>query len=159
MCYRRRPPLSVAGLSRVRGLSWWVWLPVARRRRSGQSAKSFFRSRLVVFPAPDFDNGACVEQAGEPVLVEAFVAKPAVEGLDVGVLVRLTRFDQSQLYAALVRPSHHGLAAELVVVVVVVVVVGADHLRQAAAQRQAIQHPSHPHARRWPARSRWQPFW
>ena len=71
-------------------------------------------------------------------LVEAFVAEPAVEGLDVGVLVRLARFDQSQLYAALVRPSHHGLAAELFVVV------GADHLRQAAAQRQAIQHPSHP---------------
>ncbi len=43
-------------------------------------------------------------QAGEPVLVEALVAKLAVEALDEAVLDRLARPDEDQRHAAVVGP-------------------------------------------------------
>src|SRR5688572_11458690 len=47
-----------------------------------------------------------MRQAGEPVLVKAFVAKAAVEGLDVRVLRGLAhRCDQPKREAALMRPG------------------------------------------------------
>lgn len=65
-------------------------------------------------------------------LIEAFVAQPTVQRFDERVLVRLVRFNQPQLHAALVRPSDHRLAAELLAVI------AADHLGPPAAERQAI---------------------
>lgn len=53
----------------------------------GQSAECLLRSFLVVFPAPCLDGGACMQQMGEPMIVEALVAELAVERPDVGVLV------------------------------------------------------------------------
>lgn len=49
--------------------------------------------------------------------LKQFVAQPAVEALDVGVLVRLPRFDQPQGDAAPVRPGQHGPSLEFLAVV------------------------------------------
>src|SRR3546814_6598567 len=64
-------------------------------------------------------------------LFRSFVTQPAVEGFDVGVLVRFARFDQTQLHATLMRPDDHRLAAELLAVV------AANHLGQPARLCQA----------------------
>lgn len=58
-----------------------------------------------------------MSEAGETVLVQAFIAQPPIERLDVRVLVRLARFDQSQLDAVAVCPGRHRLAGELRAVV------------------------------------------
>ena len=58
-----------------------------------------------------------MRQIQEPVLVEAFIAQPAVERFDVGVLVRLARFDQAQRYLVRMCPGEHGASAELLAVV------------------------------------------
>jgi hypothetical protein len=54
-----------------------------------QPAEYLLRSLFVVFPSPAFDLGSGMRQAGKPVFVEAFIAKPSVERFDVGVLIRL----------------------------------------------------------------------
>lgn len=59
-----------------------------------QPAQCFLCSFLVVFPAPGLDHCAGVQDVLEPVLVEAFLAQPAVEAFDIGVLVRLAQLDQ-----------------------------------------------------------------
>ena len=100
--------------------------------------QGLLRSLLVVFAPPCFDDCPGVQQVGEPVFVEALVAQTTVERFDVGVLVRLARFDQPQLYTSFVRPRHHRLAAELLAVI------GADDLGQASTERQPIQHSSQP---------------
>ena len=46
-------------------------------------------------------------------LVEALVAKLAVEAFDVAVLHRTTRFDEQVFDAVLLRPCHEGTAGEL----------------------------------------------
>jgi hypothetical protein len=50
-------------------------------------------------------------------LVQAFVPQPPIERLDVRVLVRLARLDESQLDAIAMRPGEHCLAGELRAVV------------------------------------------
>ena len=47
---------------------------------------------LVVEP-PAVDDDASLGEAGEDLLVEAFVAQPAVEALDEAILLRLARRD------------------------------------------------------------------
>jgi len=47
------------------------------------------------------------------VLVQAFVAEPAVEALDVRVLDRLAGTDEAQTYSSLIRPGIERLAFEL----------------------------------------------
>ena len=69
-----------------------------------QPAESWLRSFLVVFTRPDRNDGLGVQQAGEPVLVEAFVAQPTVERFDVGVLVGLAGLDQSKRDVVAVGP-------------------------------------------------------
>ena len=68
-----------------------------------QPAQCLLWPLLVVFPALGFDDGPGVQQVGEPVLVETLVAQAAVEGFDVGVLVRFAGLDQAQLHAAFAR--------------------------------------------------------
>ena len=46
-----------------------------------------------------------MRQAREPVLVQALIAEPAIERLDVAVLRRLAGLDQPQRDAARVRPG------------------------------------------------------
>lgn len=68
-------------------------------------------------------------------LVEAFIAEAAVEGLDIRVLRRLARRDQSQREAALVRPGEQGAPAELGAIV------RAAHLWESPAGGELLQHP------------------
>ena len=49
---------------------------------------------LIVIDPPVLDDPFCLGQRGEPVQVQAFFAKPAVETFDVGVLGRLARVDE-----------------------------------------------------------------
>lgn len=66
-------------------------LGISGRRHA---ANCFFGSVLVVFASPAFDLGACMQQRWEPVFFEAFVAQPAVERFDLGVLVWFARLDE-----------------------------------------------------------------
>ena len=65
--------------------------------------------------------------------VQAFVAEAPVEGLDVGVLVRLAGFNETQGQPLRVRPCEHRATAELLPVV------RAEDLRKSAGDRQAVQ--------------------
>ena len=69
-----------------------------------QPTERFLGALLVVFSAPGFDHCSRMKQVGEPVLIEAFVAQPAVETLDARILVRLAGLDESQGDTAFVRP-------------------------------------------------------
>ena len=60
---------------------------------------------------------AGVGQGSKPVFVQAFVAEAPVEGLDVGVLVRLAGFNETQGQPLRVRPCEHRATAELLPVV------------------------------------------
>ena len=51
---------------------------------------------LIVVLPPRLHDLAGIAEAEEPVLVEAFVAQPAVEALAVGVLDRLAGVDEVQ---------------------------------------------------------------
>jgi len=44
------------------------------------------RSLLVVLPAPDLDDPAGIVDSEKPVLIQALVAKLAVEALDEGIV-------------------------------------------------------------------------
>jgi hypothetical protein len=61
----------------------------------------------MVVLAPRFHDAAGVDDAQEPVLVEALVAQPTVEALAVGILDRLARIDEVQGDRVLVRPLLH----------------------------------------------------
>lgn len=47
----------------------------------------------------------------ERMLIQAFVSKSAVEGVDVGILLRLAGFNAPQLHAALVRLGDYRVVA------------------------------------------------
>jgi transposase InsO family protein len=55
-----------------------------------QPAKTFLRSLLVVFAPPRFNDDLGAGQAGEPKLVQLFVAQVAVERFDTGVLIEVS---------------------------------------------------------------------
>lgn len=62
-------------------------------------------ANLVVIPAPVGDDVAGLDERREPMFVEAFVAKLAIEALDVSVLGRTARFDQDVLAVMLLRQA------------------------------------------------------
>lgn len=64
--------------------------------------------------------------------VQALVPEPAIERLDVGVLVRLAGLDQPQRDACAMRPVQHRLAGELRAVV------GPYHRGRAALRADAV---------------------
>ena len=68
-------------------------------------------------------------------LVKTLIAEAPIKRFDVGVLVGLARFDQSERDATRRRPRHHGPSAELQGVV------GAQDARQATHRRQAVEYP------------------
>ena len=55
------------------------------------------RALGVVIEPPGLDDAAGIVKVAEPVLVEALVPEPTVEGFDEGVLLRFARFDEGQL--------------------------------------------------------------
>src|SRR5919108_3701376 len=71
----------------------------------------------IVGHAPRLDRFACLAEAHEPVLVETLIAQPAIEALDVGVLVWLAWLDEVQFDTMGVGPRVDGSANELGAVV------------------------------------------
>ena len=82
-----------------------------------EPTQPFLRPLLVVFSSPGLYDEPGMAQVEKPMLVQAFVPEATVERLDVRVLVRLARLDQTQLYIVFVRPLQHGSAGELLSVV------------------------------------------
>src|SRR5690606_20365447 len=71
------------------------------------------RPDVVVVVAPQGQLSAGIGQAVEDLLVQAFVAQAAIEGLDVAVLLRLAGIDVMPFDAVLVGPLQDRLAGEL----------------------------------------------
>ena len=63
------------------------------------------RTLCVVVDPPFLDDFTGFTDAGEPVLVQAFLAVSPVEAFDVGVLGRLPGVDEIQLNAMIIGPS------------------------------------------------------
>ena len=66
---------------------------------------------VVVTPFIDCWTG--ILKAGEPVQVQAVLPELAVETFHKGILGRLARLNEMQLYAELTRPEEYGLARQL----------------------------------------------
>src|SRR6266446_7761259 len=105
--------------------------------RGGHVAERAVRPNRIVVQAPGFDDLACVSQAEEPVLVETLVAEPAVETLDVGILIRLARLDEVQPDALGVGPCIEGPADELGSIV------RDEHRRARARLDEPLEHLDH----------------
>lgn len=75
------------------------------------------RPDRVVVDAPGLDDPPSLGECREDVLVEAFVAHPAIEALDDAVLHGLSGRDVVPLDALLGRPAQHGIAGQLRAVV------------------------------------------
>src|SRR5260221_11413292 len=67
----------------------------------------------IVLDAPRFDLVPRIVERNEDVFIQAFLAQPCIEALDVRVLNRLARFDELQLYAMLIGPLVERPAAQL----------------------------------------------
>ena len=70
----------------------------------GTAGERAVRPHGVVIDTPRFDRSLGARQADKPVLVQTLVAKLPVEALDVRVLDRLARSNETQLDAARIRP-------------------------------------------------------
>src|SRR3546814_4051089 len=85
--------------------------PVARgpsmRCLGGEAAVGRVWPHLVVVLPPSLDDAACLVEAREHLLVQAFVPEPAVEALHEGVLGRLPRGDVVPFHAPAVGPLQH----------------------------------------------------
>ena len=71
------------------------------------------RPDVVEVVTPKGQLAAGVGQVVEDLVIQAFVAQAAIEGLDVAVLLRLARVDVMPFDAVLVSPLQDGLAGEL----------------------------------------------
>ena len=91
----------------------------------------------VVIVTPAFDSFSCARQAEEPVGIEAFVAKSAVERLDVAILHGPARLDVAQQHSMLFAPSAQGTRDELRAVVDV------DLFRKASRKRELLEDADH----------------
>lgn len=85
-------------------------LPEFVRRQLPQGT---MRAHRVVVRAPRFFPRVGVVETDERMLIQTFVAQPAVEAFDVRVFHRLARTDELQLDAMFVRPCIERLAYEL----------------------------------------------
>jgi hypothetical protein len=95
------------------------------------------RPVAVVVPTVGLDRPASVEQADEPVLVEALLPELSVEALDEGVLHRLAWLDEVKVDSSTVRPAIEHPTSELRPVV-------RDDRRGKSARRgEALEHLDH----------------
>lgn len=62
------------------------------------------RGGVIVFASPEFNLVTSIFKRQEPVGVQAFVAQPAIEALDIGVLVGLAGLDQAERNTVAMRP-------------------------------------------------------
>ena len=67
-------------------------------------AQRGMRPDVVVVVSPEGQLSAGISQAVEDLLVQAFVAQAAIEGLDVAVLLRLAGIDVSLFSSLRLRP-------------------------------------------------------
>ena len=63
------------------------------------------RTLCVIVDPPFFDDFSGLTNAGEPVLVQAFLAVSSVETFDIGVLGRFAGVDEIELDAVIISPS------------------------------------------------------
>src|SRR5215207_4980404 len=75
------------------------------------------RSRRVVGHPSALDGALCISERAEPVLIQALVPQPAVEGLDEGIVHGFPGTAELDLHAVLMRPRVECLAPELGAVV------------------------------------------
>ena len=59
---------------------------------------------LIVVAPPSGDPNPCLSQAGKPVIIQTLVTKASIEAFNVCILRRLTRLNQLELDAILIRP-------------------------------------------------------
>jgi hypothetical protein len=64
------------------------------RRRVAENAVG---PLFVIIPPPSFHLFPSVIQAQDPVLIEAFLTEPVVDGLDIGVVRRLPAREKSKV--------------------------------------------------------------
>ncbi len=77
---------------------------LAEGLRSQVAQRTVGSGPVVVLP-PFFDYLLGLLQIVEPVLVQAFIPKLAVEALNVGVLSGFPRVDEVQFHPSLLRPA------------------------------------------------------
>ena len=135
---------------RVRSVGWDCprgGMSVGRRRGAGRVAQRRLTTREGAgelgrcLPAEPRMRRTNLDERGEQRLVQEFVAQPAVERLDEGVLDGLSRRDVVPLDPGLVGPAQDGVAGELRSVV------ADDHPRLAACRDQPIEFGRHPQIR------------
>lgn len=100
------------------------------------------RTTLIVVNAPRLDRAPRIKERGKDIVVEAFVAKFAIEALDECVLGRLSRRDVMQFYASRRCPRKHHEACQLGAVVHhqtfwVLAAFGGDSIEHACNARTA----------------------
>ena len=100
----------------------------------GQIVQGTVGSNGIVVLPPRLDDGPRLRQRREPVLIEALIPQPPVETLDIGMLDRLPRIDESQLHVMGVGPGVQGPAGE------VRAVVHGDDLWKAPGEGTLVQH-------------------
>src|SRR5450631_3075659 len=89
----------------------------------------------IVLDAPRFDLVPRIVECKENVFIQAFVAQPCIEALDVRVLNRLARFDELQPYTMLICPLGECRTAQLGTVI------RLNRQRQSARSAQSLQDP------------------
>ena len=109
-------------------------MPLGKPRRRDASDAAVWPHFVVVAP-PGADRLARLPQRLEPVFIETFVAKLAVEAPDVPVLHGSPRFDQPMTHAVLLGPGHERPARELRLVV------GTHRFGIAPEARRPIEQP------------------
>lgn len=72
---------------------------------------------LFVIPSPGRDASADFSRRTEPVLIEAFIPKLAIEGLNEGITRGLAKLDRLQLDVVMVGPRIKRLAGEFTALV------------------------------------------
>src|SRR6476620_1252832 len=90
------------------------------------------RTNPIVVISPNVQEGLRFGHTAKDMAVQAFVAQPAVEAFDEGILYRTTRSNEIESHAVGIRPRVHRLAYELRSVV------DPDRLRL----RATLQHPA-----------------
>ena len=71
------------------------------------------RPDVVVVLFPCVDCGSGLGDAGEPVEIETVLPELAVKALDKRILGWLSKLDEVEFHAALLRPKEHRLAGQL----------------------------------------------
>src|SRR5258705_1136050 len=95
--WRTRPPATCSPTLLQSGSENRARCPVTSallELRGRHVAEGAVRPNRIIVQAPGFDDLARLRQAEEPVLVEALIAEPAVEALDVGILIGFAGLDE-----------------------------------------------------------------